>query len=61
LAGRAWSAKVRSLAWRRAHAAGQKYLGDEDVPWAKLVKEKPKGETVAYDKMLNAFNAGKAR
>ena len=61
MAGRAWSAKARSLAWRRAHAAGQKYLSDKDVPWAKLANEMPKGETIAYDTMLNACKAGKAR
>jgi hypothetical protein len=61
LAGRAWSAKVRTLAWRRAHAASQKYLSDKDVARAKLANEKPKGETIAYDSMLNACKAGKAR
>lgn len=34
--------------------AGQKYLRDKDVPWVKLANEKPKGETIAYDTMLNA-------
>ena len=61
LADRAWAAKVRSLEWRRANAAGQKYLLDKDVPWAKPANEKPKGETIAYDAMLNASKAVKAR
>jgi glycerol transport system substrate-binding protein len=61
LAGQAWSAKVKSLAWRRVDAAGQKYLSGKDVPSARLANEKPKGETIAYDTRLNACKAGKAR
>ena len=61
LAGRALSAKVRSLAWRRARAAGHKYLSDKNVARAKMANEKPNGETIAYDSMLNACKAGKAR
>ncbi|NPC58400.1 ABC transporter substrate-binding protein [Caenimonas soli] len=38
-----------------------KYLSDKQAPWAKLANEKPKGETIAYDKLLAAWKAGKAR
>lgn len=39
----------------------KKYLSDKAAPWAKLANEKPKGETIAYDKLLAAWKAGKAR
>ena len=39
----------------------KKYLSDKGAPWAKLANEKPKGETIAYDTLLNAWKAGKAR
>jgi glycerol transport system substrate-binding protein len=38
-----------------------KYLSDKAAPWAKLANEKPKGETIAYDKLLAAWKAGKVR
>ena len=38
-----------------------KWLSDKQAPWAKLANEKPKGETIAYDTLLNAWKAGKAR
>ncbi len=38
-----------------------KYLSDKAAPWAKLANEKPKGETIAYDTLLNAWKAGKTR
>ncbi|TWO72597.1 carbohydrate ABC transporter substrate-binding protein [Caenimonas sedimenti] len=38
-----------------------KWLSDKAAPWAKLANEKPKGETIAYDKLLAAWKAGKAR
>ncbi len=38
-----------------------KWLSDKGAPWAKLANEKPKGETIAYDALLNAWKAGKAR
>ena len=33
----------------------------KQAPWAKLANEKPKGETIAYDSLLAAWKAGKAR
>ncbi|MBP6898640.1 MAG: carbohydrate ABC transporter substrate-binding protein [Burkholderiaceae bacterium] len=39
----------------------KKWLSDKQAPWAKLANEKPKGETIAYDALLNAWKAGKAR
>jgi len=39
----------------------KKWLSDKAAPWAKLANEKPKGETIAYDALLNAWKAGKAR
>jgi glycerol transport system substrate-binding protein len=39
----------------------KKYLSDKAAPWAKLANEKPKGETIAYDTLLNAWKAGKVR
>ena len=39
----------------------KKWLSDKQAPWAKLANEKPKGETIAYDTLLNAWKAGKAR
>ena len=38
-----------------------KYLSDKAAPWKKLANEKPKGETIAYDTLLNAWKSGKAR
>ncbi len=38
-----------------------KYLSDAHAPWKKLANEKPKGETIAYDTLLNAWKNGKAR
>lgn len=38
-----------------------KWLSDKAAPWSKLANEKPKGETVAYDKLLDAWKAGKVR
>jgi len=34
---------------------------DKGAPWKKLANEKPKGETIAYDTLLNASKAGKVR
>ena len=39
----------------------KKYLSDKAAPWAKLANEKPKGETIAYDTLLNAWKSGKVR
>jgi len=38
-----------------------KYLSDKAAPWAKLVNEKPKGQTIAYETLLNAWKAGRVR
>ncbi|MBS4038420.1 MAG: carbohydrate ABC transporter substrate-binding protein, partial [Hydrogenophaga sp.] len=38
-----------------------KWLSDKAAPWKKLANEKPKGETIAYEQLLNAWKAGKAR
>ncbi|WP_394787955.1 ABC transporter substrate-binding protein [Rhodoferax sp.] len=38
-----------------------KYLSDAHAPWKKLANEKPKGETIAYDTLLNAWKNGKVR
>ena len=38
-----------------------KYLSDTHAPWKKLANEKPKGETIAYDTLLNAWKNGKVR
>ncbi len=38
-----------------------KYLSDKQAPWKKLANEKPKGETIAYETLLNAWKAGKVR
>jgi glycerol transport system substrate-binding protein len=36
-------------------------LSDKAAPWAKLANEKPKGETIAYEKLLNAWKEGRVR
>jgi glycerol transport system substrate-binding protein len=38
-----------------------KYLSDNAAPWKKLANEKPKGETIAYDKLLSAWKAGRVK
>ena len=38
-----------------------KYLSDAHAPWKKLANEKPKGETIAYETLLNAWKNGKVR
>jgi len=38
-----------------------KWLSDKGAPWKKLDNEKPKGETVAYEKLLGAWKEGHAR
>jgi glycerol transport system substrate-binding protein len=57
-----WSAP----AWRCAPKLNpkgdpNKYLTDKAAPWKKLANEKPKGETIAYDQLLNAWKEGKVR
>ena len=34
-----------------------KWLSDQQAPWKKLANEKPKGETIAYDTLLQAWKA----
>ena len=38
-----------------------KWLSDKHAPWKKLANEKPKGETIAYDALLQAWKNGKVR
>ena len=38
-----------------------KWLSDKQAPWKKLANEKPKGETIAYQTLLDAWKAGKVR
>jgi len=38
-----------------------KWLSTEHAPWSKLANEKPKGETVAYEKLLTAWKEGRVR
>jgi len=38
-----------------------KWLSTEHAPWKKLDNEKVKGETIAYEKLLNAWKEGKVR
>jgi glycerol transport system substrate-binding protein len=38
-----------------------KWLSDKEAPWKKLANEKPKGETIAYDKLLDAWKAGRVK
>jgi glycerol transport system substrate-binding protein len=37
------------------------WLNRAGAPWAKLSNEKPKGETIEYDKLLSAWRAGRVR
>jgi glycerol transport system substrate-binding protein len=39
----------------------EKWLSDKGAPWKKLANEKPKGETIAYETLLNAWKNGKVR
>jgi glycerol transport system substrate-binding protein len=38
-----------------------KVLSDTSAPWKKLANEKPRGETIPYDKLLQAWKEGRAR
>jgi glycerol transport system substrate-binding protein len=38
-----------------------KYLSDKGAPWKKLDNEKPAGETIAYEKLLQAWREGRVR
>jgi glycerol transport system substrate-binding protein len=37
------------------------WLSTKDAPWSKLPNEKPKGETIEYDRLLEAWRQGRAR
>jgi glycerol transport system substrate-binding protein len=37
------------------------YLSDTGSPWKKLANERPKGETIDYDVLINGWKAGKVR
>jgi glycerol transport system substrate-binding protein len=39
----------------------KKHLSDKAAPWAKLANEKPKGTTIEYQTLLDAWKAGKVR
>jgi glycerol transport system substrate-binding protein len=39
----------------------KKYLSTKHAPWAKLANEKPKGETVVYDVLLQHWKEGKVK
>ena len=38
-----------------------KYLSDKGAPWKKLENEKPKGETIAYEKLMQAWKEGRVK
>jgi len=38
-----------------------KWLSDKQAPWKKLANEKPKGETIEYQNLLNAWKSGRVR
>lgn len=38
-----------------------KWLSDKGAPWKKLANENPKGETISYDTLLNAWKEGRVR
>jgi glycerol transport system substrate-binding protein len=38
-----------------------KWLSDKNAPWKKLANEKPKGETIAYEKLLQAWKEGRVK
>jgi glycerol transport system substrate-binding protein len=37
------------------------WLSSQAAPWAKLTDEKPRGETIAYETLLQAWKEGRAR
>ena len=39
----------------------KKWLSDKQAPWAKLANEKPKGETIDYARLLQAWKEGRVR
>lgn len=38
-----------------------KYLSDKGAPWKKLDNEKPKGETIAYETLMQAWKEGRVK
>jgi glycerol transport system substrate-binding protein len=38
-----------------------KWLGVNGAPWAKLADERPRGETIGYEQLLQAWKAGRVR
>lgn len=44
-----------------AKSDAAKWLSDTGAPWKKLANEKPKGETIAYDKLVQAWKEGRAK
>ncbi|MDO9192439.1 MAG: carbohydrate ABC transporter substrate-binding protein, partial [Undibacterium sp.] len=38
-----------------------KYLSDKGAPWKKLANEKPRGETIAYEKLMQAWKEGRVK
>lgn len=38
-----------------------KYLSDKGAPWKKLAQEKPRGETIDYEKLLQAWREGRVK
>ena len=44
-----------------AKGDANKWLSDTGAPWKKLANEKPKGETIAYDKLLQAWKEGRVK
>ena len=41
--------------------SASQWLSNNAAPWAKLANEKPKGETVAYEKLLQAWKEGRVK
>ena len=41
--------------------APETWLSANAAPWAKLAKEKPKGETIGYDQLLEAWKQGRVQ
>ena len=37
------------------------YLSDRGAPWSKLANEKPRGETIAYEQLLQSWKEGRVR
>ncbi|RZJ84414.1 MAG: carbohydrate ABC transporter substrate-binding protein [Massilia sp.] len=44
-----------------AKSDNAKWLSDTGAPWKKLANEKPKGETIVYDKLVQAWKEGRVK